>query len=150
MALTMVQCTDDNDENDVYVDLGLPSGVQWKAQNEPGYSDYTSFAISDLYYAMPTNEQWTELVEECQWTWTGNGCNVVGPNGNSIFLPADGYLDCSGNPVETPSVRGCYWSYTPYSALYGWYLFFDRSSQFLHSTDNCARLSIRLVKNPEN
>lgn len=46
---------------------------------------------------MPTKVQIEELCEECMWTWTTmdghDGYKVVGPNGNSIFLPAAGYLD---------------------------------------------------------
>ena len=36
-----------------------------------------------------------ELIDQCTWTWTTqeevNGYKVVGPNGNSIFLPVTGY-----------------------------------------------------------
>ena len=44
----------------------------------------------------PTGAEMTELREQCKWTWTTqngvNGYQVVGPNGNSIFLPAAGYM----------------------------------------------------------
>jgi hypothetical protein len=44
----------------------------------------------------PTSAELTELREQCKWTWTTqngvNGYKVVGPNGNSIFLPAAGYM----------------------------------------------------------
>lgn len=49
-------------------------------------------------WRMPTDEEWTELVTECTWTWTDNynetgikGAIVSATNGNSIFLPAAGY-----------------------------------------------------------
>ena len=46
-------------------------------------------------WRMPTDEEWTELRENCTWTWTTkngvNGYEVKGTNGNSIFLPAAGY-----------------------------------------------------------
>ena len=53
-------------------------------------------------WRMPTDDEWTELRENCEWTWAvgcyqdknGNGKNgyiVKGPNGNFIFLPAAGY-----------------------------------------------------------
>ena len=42
-------------------------------------------------WQMPTTAQLNELVEECEWEFTGTGYKVTGPNGNSIFLPAAGY-----------------------------------------------------------
>ena len=43
-------------------------------------------------WRMPTDDEWTELRENCTWSWTTqngvNGYLVTGPNGNSIFLPA--------------------------------------------------------------
>ena len=48
-------------------------------------------------WRMPTDAEMTELREKCTWKWTTqngvNGYKVVGPNGNSIFLPAAGYMD---------------------------------------------------------
>lgn len=45
-------------------------------------------------WRMPTKEELSELRSNCQWTWTVlngvAGYTVVGPNGNSIFLPAAG------------------------------------------------------------
>ncbi len=42
-------------------------------------------------WKMPTAAQMKELVEKCEWEFTGTGYKVTGPNGNSIFLPAAGY-----------------------------------------------------------
>ena len=64
-------------------------------------------------WRMPTDAEWTELREQCTWTWiTQNG--VYGrkatskANGNSIFLPAAGYhRDSSLNNVDC---YGYYWS----------------------------------------
>ncbi len=49
---------------------------------------------------MPTDEEWTELRTKCTWTWetnyNGSGINgrlVTATNGNSIFLPAAGFMD---------------------------------------------------------
>ncbi|MBQ3742669.1 MAG: hypothetical protein II858_02320 [Bacteroidales bacterium] len=45
-------------------------------------------------WRMPTFEEAKELLDNCTWTWTTldgiDGCEVKGPNGNSIFLPAAG------------------------------------------------------------
>lgn len=80
-------------------------------------------------WCIPTNEEWTELRNNCTWTWkTRNGINgyeVKGPNGNVIFLPAAGYhyLDDLHNAGD----YGTYWSSSldtdyPYDA---WGVYFD-------------------------
>ena len=42
-------------------------------------------------WRMPTKDQFQELIDKCKWEFTGTGYRVIGPNGNSIFLPAAGY-----------------------------------------------------------
>ena len=79
-------------------------------------------------WRMPTKEEFDELRKKCNWKWTGSGCEVTGPNGNSIYLPAAGYrygeYFCDG-------LYGRYWSSTPYSedTRYAYYLFFDSDYQ---------------------
>lgn len=80
-----------------YVDLGLPSGTFW---NESG-REYSPFDFNlgkneDVFYKIPNRTQAEELIKECTWTWTGTGYNVTGPNGNSIFLKAGGYINSNG------------------------------------------------------
>lgn len=63
-------------------------------------------------WRMPTKAEQDELRNNCTWTWTTqnnvNGYGVVGPNGNSIFLPAAGYrYNGSLNLVDSD---GYYWS----------------------------------------
>ncbi|MGN0187212.1 MAG: hypothetical protein ACI392_05635 [Paludibacteraceae bacterium] len=64
-------------------------------------------------WRMPTDAEWTELRENCEWTWTTrngvNGREVTSRiNGNSIFLPAAGYRD---NDVSYDAGSyGYYWS----------------------------------------
>ena len=76
-------------------------------------------------WRMPTDAEWTELRENCTWTWkTLNGINgfeVKGPNGNSIFLPAAGCRD--EDDLECAGDYGIYWSSSlktdnPFSAWY--------------------------------
>ena len=66
-------------------------------------------------WRMPTYSEQVELLNNCTWTWiTQNGvdgCNVKGPNGNSIFLPAAGYRD--GSSLDYAGSYGGYWSSTP-------------------------------------
>ena len=46
-------------------------------------------------WRMPTKAELEELVDKCTWTWSEQegrkGYKVIGPNGNSIFLPAAGW-----------------------------------------------------------
>ena len=64
-------------------------------------------------WRMPTDEEWTELRENCSWTWTEQN-NVVGClitsriNGNSIFLPHAGYKTGGGHYMGA----SMYWSST--------------------------------------
>ncbi|MBR5983658.1 MAG: zinc-ribbon domain-containing protein [Bacteroidales bacterium] len=55
-------------------------------------------------WRIPTNEEMTELIDNCSYKWTEQngikGLVAIGPNGNSIFFPATGYRygnDCYGN-----------------------------------------------------
>jgi hypothetical protein len=80
-------------------------------------------------WRMPTLDEMKELYHECEWEWTSvngvNGRKVTGPNGNSIFLPADGFY------FDTRLIRagfeGNYWSATPNSRRnYAYYIYFNR------------------------
>ena len=63
-------------------------------------------------WRMPTKEEQEELRDNCKWMWTNrngvNGNKVIGPNGNSIFLPASGFR--SRTDVFTKEEGGDYWS----------------------------------------
>ena len=65
-------------------------------------------------WRMPTDAEWTELREQCTWTWTAqngmNGYQVASKtNGNSIFLPAAGFRDGNAAPYVAGR-RGYYGS----------------------------------------
>lgn len=90
--------------------------------------DFTTLRASDdvatanwsSEWRMPTDADWTELREKCTWTWIDNyngtgvrGCEVKGPNGNSIFLPTAGCY--YNNSLYDASFIGCYWSSSLYS-----------------------------------
>ena len=64
-------------------------------------------------WCMPTLEQMQELCDSCTWQWTTlNGVMgrlVIGPNGNSIFLPASGGFS---SHVFNDGRFGYYWSRT--------------------------------------
>lgn len=66
-------------------------------------------------WRMPTREEYTELIEKCEWEVVFivdvYAYKVTGPNGNYIFLPATGWR------METQSFDVgelcCYWTSTP-------------------------------------
>ena len=68
-------------------------------------------------WRMPTDAEWTELRNNCTWTWTTQngiaGRRVTARNGNSIFLPAAGYR--SGTNLYDAGYDGEYWSSTLYT-----------------------------------
>lgn len=94
-----------------YIDLGLPSGTLWKSTNERGLYSYDD-AVSQFGNKLPTIEQFAELITYCDYYWNGAGYTFVGPNGESITLPAEG-LGSSTGEVAWAGERGFYWSSTP-------------------------------------
>ena len=60
----------------------------------------------------PTSEEWQELKTKCTWRWTDingkNGCLVTGSTGNSIFLPAAGWME--GGECKCYDKVARYWS----------------------------------------
>ena len=101
-------------------------------------------------WRMPTDAEWTELWNNCTWTWTTqNGVNgrlvTSNSNGNSIFLPAAGYR-YDGNLIGAGS-NGLYWSSSlntdgPYNA---WYVYFDSSGVYGGLDSRYGGFSVRPV-----
>ena len=86
-------------------------------------------------WRMPTIAEMQELLNNCIWTWTTQngveGHKVIGPNGNSIFLPAAGCrLESS---LEYAGRLGDYWSSTPYdnNDSYACSLYFDSGYHYI-------------------
>ena len=83
---------------------------------------------------MPTDPEWTELINECTWFWTiRNGVYgrlVNGPNGNGIFLPAAGFRD--GTKFDDDGSDGYYWSSSldPLFQQDSWYVEFSEYNFF--------------------
>ena len=128
-----------------YVDLGLSSGTYWKETNEIGFYNYDN-AVSKFGNKLPTEEQLEELQNECEWTWTGNGYKVTGPNGESIALPAAGFRYCNGD-VYSVGKGGYFWSSTPFDSDGALYLYFYSSVVRVSAIIRCYGLSVRLVQN---
>ncbi len=80
-------------------------------------------------WRLPTKAEFDELRNKCKWEWTElggkKGCRVIGPNGNSIFLPVAGLR--SGSLLDYSDTGGFYWSSTPDSSTdSAYYLHFGR------------------------
>lgn len=111
-----------------YVDLGLASRTLWATTNvgatrPSDYGTYFNYSSSSdpattnwgRNWCTPTTAQWDELISRCTFTTTYQnnikGCNVVGPNGNSIFLPYSGYYQKQGgvNALMQSTLEANYW-----------------------------------------
>lgn len=136
-----------------YVDLGLPSRTQWATTNSNSTYFYTyDKAIAAFGQNLPSKAQWEELMDYCNWTWTGRGYKIVGPNNKSIFLPAEGRRKCNGTEYRE-SERGYYWSSTleesdstDEPAEDAYHFAFDAKWYNVSDQDRCEGHSIRLVK----
>lgn len=99
-------------------------------------------------WRMPTHAEQKEL-RKCTWTWTTkngvNGYIVVGPNGNSIFLPAAGYRN--GEELRTAGSDGYYWNSSTdvYHSPSVYCLFFFSSSWGWGNKYRCSGRSVRPV-----
>lgn len=146
LSLTMFAQQQEN-QTAKYVDLGLPSGTQWRESNERGYYSYEQ-AINRFGNKVPEQWQWQELISNCEWIWKDGGYKVIGKNGKSLFLPAQGMLD-GGSYVHSDC--GLYWSSTS-----RWYNGYDQiyrlgfswnEIEIGMSVDSGYQRSVRLVKN---
>ena len=97
----------------------------------------------------PTKSEFEELKNKCNWEWTGKGYMVIGPNGNSIFLPAAG---SDGTDFKYTFSHGLYWSSSLLSGKpdYAWHVYFCSDGCSVHSNYyRCFGLSVRAVCNPQ-
>lgn len=73
--------------------------------------DVATIILGDEW-AIPSEVQFKELLNECQWKWIQNGGHngyeITGKNGNVIFLPAAGWI-CSSKP-DYQNKYGYYWT----------------------------------------
>lgn len=105
-------------------------------------------------WRLPTNREMEELVDKCTWTWTTqsgvNGYKVIGPNGNSIFLPATG-LYFSVSELRYARTSGNYWSSTPnessYDSAYSLHFIKDlfKEEHYVCQEDLRYKFTVRLV-----
>lgn len=100
-------------------------------------------------WRMPTYKEMGELIEKCTWIWTTQngvrGYKVVGPNGNSIFLPAAGFR--SGTSLLSAGSYGDYWSSSLYSSnpRYAYRVYFSSSCMYRDFSDRYYGFVVRPV-----
>ena len=128
-----------------FVDLGLPSGTQWKDKNESDLFIYNA-ALGEFANSLPTYDQFMELKENCKWQWMDNGYKITGPNGNSIFLPATSARGCDGEWSESNGNAGIYWSSTSAGVHRAWCLGFSMRDADMTESERCNWRAIRLVQ----
>ncbi len=103
-------------------------------------------------WRMPTDADWTELRENCTWTWTDDynstsikGYIVTASNGNSIFLPAAGHMEEGSTFVGS---RGRYWSsalHKTYPSL-AWSIYIISAEVYWRGYDRFCGFSVRPVQ----
>lgn len=108
-----------------FIDLGLPSGRLWATENAPGFYTFNE-AVDTFGELLPKGSAMVELIEECKCTWNDKkrGWEITGPNGNNIFLPADGYTQLSPD-IKAKNDEGNYWTRMPNSQALARYLNFN-------------------------
>lgn len=124
-----------------FVDLGLPSKTLWANKNV-GANKITDSGSNETWAnanlltgesgvifvsgRIPSKDEFNELRKLCQWQWTSNGdtsgYRVIGPNGNSIYLPVTSnhgskqYLISSGTYTEFVD-DSAYWTKSNHESL---------------------------------
>jgi len=125
-----------------YDDLGNICGTQYDVAKAEWGSGW----------CIPTRDQFAELVQECDWTWTQeNGVNGYRVSSKidatkSIFLPAAGYY--FGTWCSASGSEGYYWTSVPYNTEESICLYFRSGAK--NVDNNCVRYygrSVRPVRN---
>ena len=103
-------------------------------------------------WRMPTKEEWQELLDNTTVTWTTrNGVSgrlFTASTGNSLFLPARGFLYNNGL-LYYHGARGYYWSssLTTGNPNTAWYLYFNSDNYNMSSTGSrYYGFSVRAVR----
>lgn len=104
-------------------------------------------------WRMPTNEEWNELIDSCDWKWTTeNGVNgyrvtskVSGYTDKSIFLPAAG--EKAETSLSAVGLEGVYWSSNTVSGMsfYAYYLSFTSGGVETNGTARYFGFPVRPV-----
>ena len=101
-------------------------------------------------WRMPTDAEWTELRNNCTWTWTTQhevyGILVTSKKyGTSIFLPAAG--NWQGTKLVSTGSYGYYWSSSLTTGYpnYAWLVYFSSGDVYRYFGGRNRGLSVRAV-----
>ncbi len=143
-----------NPDSLTFIDLGLPSEKLWATENmkdENGDEGHFTFdeAVEAFGKNLPSKEDWKELFDNSSYSWNEErkGYDVIGPNGNAIFLPAAGWR--VGASVINVGSNGNYWSSTPSSgddSLAYFVCFYSGSMEPQNYYYRYSGFSVRLVR----
>ena len=104
-------------------------------------------------WRMPTKEEWQELYNNTTVTWTTqngvNGCLFTAANGNSLFLPATGYIGGTTN-YSVGNVLN--WSSSLYTDNQNDAIYFSYNSSYSYGNSHGYRISgqtVRPVRSPQ-
>ena len=104
-------------------------------------------------WRMPTREEWQELYNNTTVTWTTqngvNGCLFTAANGNSLFLPATGYIGGTTN-YSVGNVLN--WSSSLYTDNQNDAIYFSYNSSYSYGNSHGYRISgqtVRPVRSPQ-
>ena len=127
--------------------------------NQSGCHEMSDISGKELYdvarhswkenWRLPTNTEFNELISKCNWIWSSinehKGYKIIGPNGNSIFLPAAGERDNIW--IREREARGNYWSSTPENSngKIAFHLAFSNEGYYLGCNPRKKGKSIRPV-----
>lgn len=95
----------------------------------------------------PTKDEIEELINYCTWkltTLNGRYGYMISGNGNSIFLPMNGYF-VDNNPIQGVKTNAYYWTSTPTSLIKANALIFGFENKYTISAHRNYGYSIRPV-----
>lgn len=128
-----------------FIDLGLPSGTKWRELNEPDLMTYDD-AVSTFGKQLPTQKQFNELYEKCEWLpLKDGGYKVVGPNGNWVIFPLTGFINCTGE-FRGEKDFGDYWTSTKKGDGEAWRVVFNEKGVKILAHTSCYARGIRLIE----
>lgn len=133
-----------------YIDLGLPSGTLWAAENETDNGGYFTYdeAVAKFGDNLPTKADFEELLKHCRYRRKKRprGAEFTSKtNGLKLFLLPFGIRYGSGF-IEGMKLFGGYWSATPYIQGRSYcFLFSSIACSICDDICSCER-TVRLVK----
>jgi len=116
--------------------------------NISGNRDYDLCMQHGDGWRLPTKAEMEELLNKCKWEWTSQdneyGYLITGPNGNSIFLKADGQWANKTHSFE--GEQGYYLTSESNNPKACWILQFDANNRKIAPSMRYQGNSIRAVK----